>query len=266
MSAGGFPNSRCRPDAAFKPLRGEKDFDKAADIACKLLTFDPLQERVHQSLIRALARQERYESALQQYKQCRDLFRKELGIDPGDDTRALREEIARDRETQRHAPNAPAVETEDLIRVPGGQPPKEAAQGPNLPPQLQGLDLRVPERPSIVILPFDNLTGDAESNHLAEGIRIDIQAALVKITGIFLIAIGSANAMRGRDSQGAGEALGVRYALQGSLRRSGSKLRISAELIDVQAGNAIWTETYDCQFDDGFDVQDEIIKKNHHRP
>ncbi len=211
--------------------------------------------------MRALAHQQRYETALQQYKHCRDLLRKELGIDPGEDTRALREEIARNREAQRHAPNAPAVETEGLIRVLGNKRPKEAAKGLELPQQLQGLDLSVPERPSIVILPFDNLTGYDENGHLAEGIRIDIQAALVKITGIFLIAAGSANAMRGRDALVAGEALGVRYALQGSLRRSGSMLRISTELIDVQGGNAIWTETYDRHFDDGFDVQDTIIEK-----
>lgn len=240
---------------------GQEDFNNAAAIAFKLLIFDPLQEKVHQSLMRALAHQERYESALLQYKQCRDLLRKELGIDPGDDTRALREEIARNREAQRNALNAPAVETEGLLRVLGEKRPKEAVKELDLPEQLQGLDLSVPERPSIVILPFENLTGYAENGHLAEGIRIDIQAALVKITGIFLIAAGSANAMRGRNASIAGDALGVRYVLQGSLRRSGSILRISVELIDVQAASAIWTETYDRHFDDGFDVQDEIIEK-----
>jgi len=242
-------------------FEGQKDFDKAAAIACKLLTFDPLQESVHQSLMRAFAQQERYESALQQYKLCRDILRKELGIDPGDDTRALREEIARRREAQLHVPNAPAVETEGLIRVIDAKHSQDKPVEPDLPPQLQGLDLSMPERPSIVILPFDNLTGDPENEHLAGGIRIDIQAALVKITGIFLIAAGSANAMRGRDAISTGKALGVRYVLLGSLRRPTSKLRISAELIYVQTGNAIWTDTFDRQFDDGFEVQDEIIRE-----
>lgn len=237
----------------------QNDFDHATAIACMLLTFDPLQERVHQSLMRSLAQQERYESALQQYKQCRDLLRQELDIDPGDETRALREEIARKRQTQRHAANAPAVETEGLIRVLGAKRPQQTPVAPDLPPQLQGLDLSTPKRPSIVILPFDNLTGNAENDHLAEGIRIDIQAALVKITGLFIIAAGSANAMRGRDALTAGKALSVNYVLQGSLRRSASKLRISAELIDVQSANAVWTDSYDRQFDDGFEVQDEII-------
>jgi len=234
-------------------------FDKAAVTACKLLRFDALQEGVHQSLMRALAAQDRFESALQQYKQCRDLLRRELGIDPGDDTRALREDIARRRAAQRHVPGAPAVETEGLFRGLDENMATETAPSTELPPQLQGLDLRVPERPSIVILPFANLSGDAENDHLAEGIRIDIQAALVKVTGIFIIAAGSANALRGRDAASAGAALGVGYVLQGSIRRSGARLRIAAELIDVAAGNAIWTERYDRRFDDGFDVQDEII-------
>ncbi|MEE9240373.1 MAG: hypothetical protein V3U53_04205, partial [bacterium] len=114
---------------------------------------------------------------------------------------------------------------------------------------------------SMVILPFSNLTDDPKNDHLGEGIRVDIQAALVKITDIFLIAAGSANAMRGRDAQSAGKALGVRYVLHGSVRRSASNLRISVELIDVQAGNVIWTETYDRKLDDGFEVQDEIVQE-----
>lgn len=141
------------------------------------------------------------------------------------------------------------------------KPPKEPVLEANFPPQLQGLDLSVPERPSMIILPFSNLTEDPNNDHWAEGLRIDIQAALVKITGIFLIAAGAANAMRGQETQSAGEALGVRYVLQGSVRRSASSLRISAELIDVHSGNAIWTETYDRKLDDGFEVQDEIIQE-----
>ena len=239
----------------------QKNHDRAAVIARKLLSLDPLQEAVHQSVMRALAHQGRFESALQHYKLCRDLLRKELDIEPGEETRALRDEIARRREGARHTPNAPFVEADGLIRVLGGKGPKEPSATLNLPPQLQGLDLTIPERPSILILPFQNLTGEPGNDHLAEGIRIDIQAALVKITGIFLIAAGSANAMRGVDAGAAGNALGVRYVLQGSVRRSGADLRVSAELIDVHAGHAIWTQTYDRKFDDGFEVQDEIIEK-----
>lgn len=240
-------------------FEAQQDDDRTAVISRKLLSIDPLQECVHQSLMRALARLHRFESALQQYNFCRDLLRKELGIEPGEATRALREDIARRREATRQVPNAPDVETEGLIRILDNNTPKDLATTLDLPTQLLGLDLTPPERPSIVILPFKNLTGDVGNDHLAEGIRIDIQAALVKITGIFLIAAGSANALRGQNAKAAGNALGVRYVLQGSVRRSGAHLRVSAELIDVHAGYAIWTDSYDRRFDDGFEVQDEII-------
>jgi TolB-like protein/DNA-binding SARP family transcriptional activator len=237
------------------------EWGKAAMISCKLLAIDPLQERMHRSLMRALANQDRFEPALQQYKLCRDILRKARGIEPCGETNSLRDEIASRRQSSLQAPHAPAVETSELVRALGNKPAKKPALGADVPAQLQSLDLTIPERPSIVILPFENLTGRTDNDHMAEGIRIDIQAALVKITGIFLIAAGSANAMRGRDARSVGEALGVRYVLLGSVRRSGPNLRISAELIDAHAGSAIWTETYDRLFDDGFAVQDEIIEK-----
>jgi adenylate cyclase len=238
----------------------EEDHDQAAYIACKLLTIDPLQERVHQSFMRALAKQDRFESALQQYKICRDILQKELGVDPTDQIRQLRDDISRQRLARRPVPNAPDVETDGLMAFMERDRPKKP-ENRELPPQLEGLDLTVPERPSLLILPFKNSTGNEEQDHLAEGIRIDIQAALVKITGIFMIAAGSANAMRGKDARTAGNAMGVRYVLQGSVRGTQSNLRIAAELIDVVTGTAIWTDNYDRKFDDGFEVQDEIIEE-----
>lgn len=235
------------------------DFGMVGETAKKLLLFDAVDESAHKALMRSLAEQERFEAALQQYKLFRDILRKELDIDPSDEVRRLHDEIARRRAAARHVPNAPAVETDDLVASLNHAKSEDSPPKAGLPPQLHGLALYPPERPSIVILPFSNLTGEAEQEYLAEGIRIDVQAALVKITGIFLIAAGSANAVRGQDAQTAGNQLGVRYVLQGSVRRAGQKLRISAELIDVTNGEAIWTETYDRQLDDEFSVQDEIV-------
>ena len=234
--------------------------DDAAVISQKLLSLDPLQESVHQSLMRALAEQQRYESALQQFKLCKDLFRKELGIEPNETTCALRDAIAQKRKAKPGRLNAPSVETEHLLDRRLANPSANSEGATNLPPQLRGLNLAVPARPSIAILPFQNLTGNPEEDYIADGIRIDIQAALVKITGIFLIAAGSANAMRGKDAMTAGNALGVQYVLQGSLRKSGRRLRIGAELVDSQSGFALWTETYDRTLSDDFAVQDEIIQ------
>lgn len=234
---------------------------EAIVIARKLLALDPLQERVHLSLMTALADQERYESALQQYKICCDHLRKELDISPGKQAIELRNSIARDRASFRHTPTAPEVESSGLITaLTKGETPDYSTNKAFFP-QLEGLNLSTPMRPSLLILPFQNISGDPANDYLAEGIRIDIQAALVKITGIFLIAAGSANAMRGKDAIEAGSALSVQYVLQGSIRKSGSKLRVSTELIDTKVGNAIWTENYNRQWQNGFDVQDEIIRE-----
>jgi TolB-like protein len=234
--------------------------DSAILVAHKLLGFDPLQESIHRSLMRALALQDRYESALQQYKLCRDLFRSELGIDLSQETNELRDEIARWRNSGHHVRLAPEVQTRGLFGSLANYG-TDKEKSVDLPHQLQGLELTIPERPSILIMPFDNLSNDPENDYLTQGIRIDIQAALVKITGIFVIAAGSANALAGKDSVAAGKALSVQYVLHGSLRKSGSMLRIATELIDVESGSAISTETYDREFVSGFAVQDEIIRR-----
>jgi adenylate cyclase len=113
-------------------------------------------------------------------------------------------------------------------------------------------------KPSIVILPFENLTGDSEQDFLADGLRIDIQNALVKVSGVFLIAAGSANAYRGKPANQATTDLGVRFALAGSVRRAGDRVRISLTLTDEASEEIVWVEQYDRQLDDAFALLDEI--------
>lgn len=116
----------------------------------------------------------------------------------------------------------------------------------------------LPDRPSIVVLPFNDLTGRADQAHLADGLRIDIQNALVKVSGAFIIAAGSASAYRGASPQNAARALGVRYVLEGSVRSAGDQLRFSAQLTDAEAGHIIWSEQFDRTIDDTFALLDEI--------
>jgi adenylate cyclase len=113
-------------------------------------------------------------------------------------------------------------------------------------------------KPSIVILPFENLTGDSEHDFLADGLRIDIQNALVKVSGVFLIAAGSANAYRGKPANQATTDLGVRFALAGNVRRAGDRVRISLTLTDEASEEIVWVEQYDRQLDDAFALLDEI--------
>ena len=130
-----------------------------------------------------------------------------------------------------------------------------------LPRRLQNAKLTLPEKPSVVLLPFRNLTGDEKQDFFAEGLRIDIQNALTQVSGLFLIATGSANALRGTAPQDASDGLGVQYALQGSVRMMGNRVRVTAELMDASADQVVWAEQFDRTLDDSFDLQDEITEK-----
>ena len=130
-----------------------------------------------------------------------------------------------------------------------------------LPRRLQNSKLTVPEKPSIVILPFRNLSGDEQQDYLAEGLRIDIQNVLTQVSGVFMIAAGAANALRGSTPENAGSGVGVRYVLQGSIRTAGSRIRVSVELTDMKADEVIWAEQFDRILDDSFELQDEIAAK-----
>ena len=130
-----------------------------------------------------------------------------------------------------------------------------------IPHPLKNTKLALPEKPSIVLLPFRNLSGDAKQDYLAEGLRIDIQNALTKVSGMFLIAAGSANAFHGAPAKEACGGLGVQYALQGSIRTAGSRVRVTAELIDTLTDHVVWSEQFDRNLDDGFQLQDEIAAR-----
>jgi adenylate cyclase len=126
------------------------------------------------------------------------------------------------------------------------------------PARLKNIAPPLPERPSIVILPFRNLTGDDEQDYLGDGLRIDIQNALVKVSGLFLIAAGSAHAFRDNTAEVACRHLGVQYALEGSVRKSGNRVRIALDLTDRSSGHIVWAESFDRTLDNSFELMDEI--------
>ncbi len=129
------------------------------------------------------------------------------------------------------------------------------------PPQLESLALPLPDRPSIVLLPFSCTGQDADAAALAEGLRIDIQNALVKMSGIFLIAAGTANALRGAEAAEAARRVGVRHALEGTVQGHGERVRVNVQLIDSVAGTVAWSERYDRTLDHTFELQDEIAER-----
>ena len=122
--------------------------------------------------------------------------------------------------------------------------------------------LSLPDRPAIAVLPFTNMSGDREQDYFSDGISEDIITALSKLRWFFVIARNSSFVYKGRAvhiSQVARE-LGVRYVLEGSVRKSGGQVRISAQLNDVSTGSHIWAERYDRSLADVFAVQDEITE------
>ncbi|MDH3668023.1 MAG: tetratricopeptide repeat protein [Paracoccaceae bacterium] len=120
----------------------------------------------------------------------------------------------------------------------------------------------LPDKPSIAVLPFDNLSGDPEQEYFADGLTDDLITDLSKISGLFVIARDSVFRYDDRTAElhQIARELGVRYLLEGSVRRAGETVRINAQLIDGGTGNHLWAERYDRQFADIFTIQDEVIE------
>jgi TolB-like protein/class 3 adenylate cyclase/Flp pilus assembly protein TadD len=118
-------------------------------------------------------------------------------------------------------------------------------------------------RPSIAVLPFANISGDPEQEYFADGISEDIITGLSKLRWFFVIARNSSFAYKGKavDVKRVSRELGVRYVLEGSVRKGGNRVRITAQLIDASTGNHIWADRYDGDLTDVFALQDEITKK-----
>ena len=120
--------------------------------------------------------------------------------------------------------------------------------------------LAAPDRPSIAVLPFENLSGDPEQEYFADGMVDEITTALSRIRWLFVIARNSSFIYKGHavDVKQAGRELGVRYVLEGSVRKGGNRIRITGQLIDALTGVHLWAERYDRELSDIFNVQDEI--------
>jgi len=122
--------------------------------------------------------------------------------------------------------------------------------------------LPLPGKPSIAVLPFDNMSRDPDQDFIADGIAEEITTALSRYPSLFVIARNSCFTYKGRavDVKQVGRELGVRYVLEGSLRRAGNRMRLTAQLVESEAGKHVWAERYDRDIADIFVVQDEITE------
>jgi adenylate cyclase len=121
----------------------------------------------------------------------------------------------------------------------------------------------LPDKPSIAVLPFDNMSGDPEQEYFSDGITEEIITALSKIPKMFVIARNSTFTYKGKPVkvQQVGDELGVRYVLEGSVRKAGNRVRITAQLVDAVTGHHLWAERYERDLKDIFALQDEITYK-----
>ncbi|NIS79878.1 MAG: guanylyl cyclase, partial [Anaerolineales bacterium] len=123
--------------------------------------------------------------------------------------------------------------------------------------------LELPDKPSIVVLPFVNMSGDPKQGYFVDGITKNITTQLYKIPNIFVIHRSTSSTYKGKEVkvQQVGRELGVRYVMEGGVQKAGNRIRINAQLVDAVTGNQLWAETYDRELKDVFALQDEITRK-----
>jgi TolB-like protein len=201
--------------------------DEALQVGRHLLARDRLREPVYRALMRLYLRKGERTEALKLYAACRTALQEELGVAPDAST----EQLYRDILTDRVGPSpGPADST------------------------------RAPDRPSIAVLPFSNLSGDATFEHLCDGITEDTITGLGRFRLLFVIDRYSSSAISRQISDVAeiGRRLGVGYLVQGSLQRLGDRLRITVRLIDAATRAQLWGEPYDCALADIMAVPDQV--------
>ncbi|MCG8546977.1 MAG: hypothetical protein MJE12_22505 [Alphaproteobacteria bacterium] len=214
--------------------------EPAIDAAKRLVGLEPLHEEGHRLLMRLFQMSGDRAAALRQYQSCSEVLGRDLQVEPSRETRLLYDEIRQEDPESQATPAAVSVAaTTDADRNAG---------------------LAMPDRPSIAVLPFANLSGDPEQEYFADGMAEDIIVGLSRFRWLFVIARNSSFTFKGQavDVKQIGRELGVRYVLDGSVRRASDRVRVAAQLNGTANGAQIWAERFDRVLEDIFAVQDEI--------
>jgi adenylate cyclase len=201
--------------------------EEAINHGLKLLSLDPFQEHVHRALMRLYAAQGRPDAAIAQYERCQRELSNQLGVRPD-------------------------TETESLART------IRASRRESMPKREIKPALALPDKPSVTVLPFTNLSSDREHGFFADGLTQDIIAALSRVSELLVIS----NTLRRSSAPTLDVAreLGVRFILEGSVRVAGNMVRVTAHLIDGLSGGHVWSERYEGELGDIFAVQDQITQ------
>ncbi|MGH6789923.1 MAG: BTAD domain-containing putative transcriptional regulator [Pseudolabrys sp.] len=225
-----------------------RNSETAIEAARRLTEFDPLREDGHRLLIRLLAEAGRRDAALKQYALCADLLRRELGVAPEPATAAFAESI---RKGEVVGPAAPKITERSKPRADD----TSRLEGRGAKPSAY-----LPNKTSIAVLPFANLSSDADQDYFADGVAEDVTITLGRVPWLFVIASSSALAYRGRtiEIKQVGAELGVRYILRGSVRKDASRVRIVVQLLDATRGGHIWAERFYGELNEVFAIQDRV--------
>jgi TolB-like protein/Tfp pilus assembly protein PilF len=212
---------------------------KQVEAACqalaeRLLASDPAAEEAHRALIRLNQRQGHVSAAVRQFELCKEALRRELGVEPEAQTIELMK--------------GPPVADAGMRAAP--------ASAPLTPPAAPARDR---DQPSIIVMPFDNLSSEADE-YFVDGVVEEITSALSRVREFFVIARQSAFTYKGRfaDVREIGQELGVKYVVEGTVRRGGDRLRISVQLVDAATRTQLWSDRYEGVTADIFAFQDKI--------
>jgi TolB-like protein/DNA-binding SARP family transcriptional activator len=239
----------------------------ALGVASRAIAVSSLREDAHRIVMRALAAGGRRADALKHYENLKALLKRELVVEPDPNTIALavelkRREPARQVEPSRsNAKLKPSPDWHVPCDVPGQRHTLSRAKF--LEPIVEQEVSPLPDRPSIAVLPFANMSGDPEQEYFADGMVDDILMALSRVRWLFVIARQSSfiYKVRSADVQQIGRELGVRYVLEGSVRKSGTRVRIVAQLIETEGGAHIWADRFEGDLRDIFALQDAITER-----
>ena len=205
------------------------------------LEIDELAEEIYQKLMLVYQQLGRYAEGVSVYQKLQKVLKVSVGIEPSQETEAIYQALT--------SHNVKQPETVSAA-------PQQAVE-----PVMSGESPSLPDKPSIAVLPFENMSGDPEQGYFGHGLSEDITTALSRIGDIFVIARNSAFTYKGKsvDAPQVGREMGVEYVLEGSVRKASGRVRITAQLINAQTGHHLWAERYDRELADVFAVQDEIV-------
>src|SRR6201997_83606 len=216
------------------------EIETAIAAAMRLVTIDNLREDSHRLLIELLSRAGRRPEALRRFDAVAELLERELGVSPHEETIALVRRIRMDSSMPASTGRRSDVIDETVPHLVGPRP--------------------IPDKPSIAVLPFQNMSAGRKQEYFVDGMVEEIITALSRIRWLLVIARNSSFTYKGQavDVRQVGRELGVRYVLEGSVRKSRNHVRISAQLIDAGSGAHLWADRFDGSLEEIFELEDQL--------